>query len=211
MKNYLTALAAFMLTACLGMKTEIDIKQNGSGTMNMTYRISNELFSMGSVRGNESAPPIPVGKEDIERTLSRIPGMSMTSYSEKQEGGDRLILIKAKFDNLDAMVSFLDANGEQAALEQKDGKTILTLKLDIDKKAIDPDLAPILPVIFENYSFDFDIALPNNCEVSYTDADGGTLPALPFGETAVSAKNVAFHAPMAALFTDGPAALVIRW
>ena len=77
MKKYLTVLTAFMLTACLGMETEIAIKQNGSGTVNMTYRISNELFSLGALPGNEDSPPVPVGREDFERTFNRIPGMEM--------------------------------------------------------------------------------------------------------------------------------------
>jgi hypothetical protein len=211
MKKYLTALAAFMLTACLGMKTEIEIKRNGSGTADMTYRISNELFSLGATGGNEGLPPIPVGRDDFERTFNRIQGMEMTSYSEKEDGGDRLILVKSKFDSLDALVSFLDASGKQATLERKDGKTVLSLKLDIDKTAVDASLAPMLPVIFDNYFFDFAASLPNDCEISYTGADGRTLPAPPFGETEVSARDIAFHAPMAALFTEGPAALVIRW
>ncbi|MDR2096944.1 MAG: hypothetical protein LBP37_00305 [Spirochaetaceae bacterium] len=211
MRRYLTALAALMFTACLGMETDIDIKQNGSGTINMTYRVADSLFALGTLPGNENAPPVPVGKEDFERTFSRIPGMEMTLYSEKEDGDDRLFIVKAKFDKLDALVSFLDAHGEQAAIEHDNGKTILSLKLDIDGKFIDPELAPILPVIFENYSFDFKISLPRNCEALYTDGDGVEIPALPFGETTFTAKSATFHAPMADLFSGVPASLVIRW
>jgi hypothetical protein len=211
MKIYLAALTAFMLTACLGMESEIDIKQNGSGTVNMTYRISNELFSMGALPGNENYPPVPAGREDFERTFNRIPGMEMTSYAEKADARDRIFLIKASFDNLDALVKFLDAQGKQASLEHKDGKTILSIKFDIDGKALNPDMAPILPIIFESYFFDFTLSLPRNCEVSYMDGNGGALPSLPYGETSIAAKSVTFHSPMSGLFTGSPAAMVIKW
>lgn len=213
MKKYLTVLTAFMLTACLGMETEIDIKQNGSGTVNMTYRISNELFSLGALPGNEDSPPVPVGREDFERTFNRIPGMEMVSYSEKDGGGDRVFLVKAKFDNLDALVNFLDAHGRQVTLAHgEDGRTVLSIRFDMSGEAINPDMVPILPMIFENYFMDFNISFPNDCEVSYMDGEGAELPAMPFGETTVAAKRVGFHSPMAELFTAGNAAvMVIRW
>ncbi|MDR3357219.1 MAG: hypothetical protein LBO04_08570 [Spirochaetaceae bacterium] len=211
MKKCLTALAALIFTACLGMETEIDIKQNGSGTINMTYRVSEELFSMGTLPGNEGSPPVPVGKEDFERTFDRIPGMEMLSYSEKNDGGDRLFLVKAKFDDLDAMTDFLDGQGRQAAIERKDGKTVLSINFDIDEEAIDPDMAPLLPMMFENYFFDFSVSLPRNCEVSYRDGDGVELPAMPYGETAVETRSVTFHSAMSDLFIGNAAAIVIRW
>ncbi|MDR2343275.1 MAG: hypothetical protein LBD86_01940 [Spirochaetaceae bacterium] len=211
MKKYLTVFTAFMLTACLGMETEIDIKENGSGTLAMTYRISDELFSPGTLPGNENLPSVPIGKEDFERTFSRIPGMGMVSYSEKEDGGDKLFLIKARFENLDSLTSFLDANGRQATLERKDGKTILSVSFDLDKNYVDTDLAPILPLIFENYSFDFKISLPRNCEVSYMDGAGAELSAMPYGETNLASKSVAFHSPMADLFSGGSGTMVISW
>jgi hypothetical protein len=195
------------------METEIDIKQDGSGTVDMTYRISNELFALGTLQGNEGSPPVPVGREDFERTFNRIPGTELVSYSEKEDGDDRLFLVKARFDDLGALAAFLDAHGRQAALEQKDGKTILSVSFDMDADAVDPDMAPILPLIFQNYFLDFSISLPRNCEVSYRDVDGGLLPAMPYGEVTVTAKRVVFHSPMADIFTESgnPAVLVIRW
>jgi hypothetical protein len=206
-------LTALALTACLGMETEIDIKQDGSGTIDMTYRISNELFALGTLPGNEGSPPVPVGREDFERTFNRIPGMELVSYSEKGDGDDRFFLVKAKFDDLVALAAFLDAHGKQAALEQKDGKTILSVSFDMDADAVDPDMASILPLIFENYFLDFSVSLPRNCEVSYRDRDGGLLPAMPYGEVTVASKRVVFHSPMADIFTESgkPAVLVIRW
>jgi hypothetical protein len=212
MKNYLTVLTALMLTACLGMETEIDIKQNGSGTVNMTYRISNELFSLGTLPGNKNSPPVPVGREDFERTFNRIAGVEMVSYSEREGGGDKFFSVKAKFENLDALVNFFDAHGRQLTLiHGDDGRTILSIRLDMNQETIDPDMAPILPLIFENYFFDFNISVPRDCEVSYMDSGGVELPAIPFGETTVAAKSAAFHSPIADLFSGGSGTMVISW
>jgi hypothetical protein len=212
MKKCLAALAALMLTACLGMETKIDIKQDGNGTIDMTYRVSDELFSLGTLSGNENSPPVPVGREDFERTFSRIPGTEMVSYSEKTDDRDRFFLVKAKFDSLEALVSLLDGQGRQVSLEREGGRTALFIRFDIDDEAVDPDLAPLLPVIFENYYMDFSVSLPRSCNVRYIGEDGGERPSLTYGETTISAKNVVSHSPMANLFTEGEAAaIVISW
>ncbi|MDR2659607.1 MAG: hypothetical protein LBC27_06420 [Spirochaetaceae bacterium] len=205
-------LAAVMFSACIGLKTGIDVKKNGGGTIEMEYRVSNELLSMGSQAGNEDFPPLPVGEQDFERTFDRIPGIKMTSYSEKEDGDDSLFLIKAKFDNLKALVNFLDSQGRQAAVEIKDGKTFFSISFDVDDKDIDPDFVQILPVVFEDYYMEFTIKLPNKCEVSYLGPDGEKLPGLPYGETAVTSDTVDFSSSMAELFSSGGASsMVISW
>jgi hypothetical protein len=209
----LTAImTTLMLAACLGLKTEIDIKRNGNGTINMEYRISEELFSMGALSGNENSPPVPVGKKDFEQTFNRIPGIEMTSYSEKEDENDRIFLIKSKFDNLEALANLLDSQGRQVVVEHKNGKTFLTVSFDINDEDIDPDFIAILPIVFEDYYMDFTITLPNNCEVSYIGADGNALSAMPYGETTVTAKSVDFYSSMGDLFTETEtSAMVISW
>jgi hypothetical protein len=212
MKKGFVVLAALALTACFGVETGIDIKRDGSGTIDMAYRISNEVFMLGTLPGNENAPPLPVGKEDFERAFSRISGMEMTSYSEKTGEQDKIFLIKAKFDNLDALADFLDTQNRKVAIKRDGNAMTLSIDLDPGSKSVDPDLAPILPAIFAGYYMDFKIALPHDCKVSYTDGDGNELSALPYGETVVAAKSVSFHAPMADMLSVVNAAtMTITW
>jgi hypothetical protein len=212
MKSGFVVLTALMMAACLGTETGIDIKRDGSGTINMTYRISNELFTLGALPGNEGAPPLPVGRGDVERTFSRIPGMEMTSYSEKGDERDRIFSIAAKFDNLDALVSYLDGQGSLATIRHDGGMTSLSVNLGADSSALDPELAPMLPIIFDGYYMDFKISLPRSCTVSYTDKDGTELPAPPYGETSTTANSVSFHAPMAdTLAETGTAVMTVTW
>lgn len=204
-------LAALTLAACLGMETGISVKRNGSGTIDMAYRVSNEAFALGTLPGNENSPPVPVGKEDFERSFSRVPGMEMTSYSEKSDERDRIFLIKAKFDSLDALVNFLDAQGLHAAVKTEGGATAMTINLGLESGFVDPDLAPILPVIFDGYYMAFNISLPRDCKVSYADTAGNALAVLPRGEVATAAKSVSFRVPMADLLAGGAAAMTITW
>jgi hypothetical protein len=212
MKNGFVVLTALMLAACLGTETGINIKRDGSGTINMTYRLANELFMLETLPSNDGEPPFPVGKEDIERTFSRIPGMEMTSYSEKEDEGDRIFSIAAKFDSLDALASYLDGQGDLAAIRYDGGMTSLSMNLGVDSSSLDPDLTPMLPIIFDGYYMDFKISFPRSCTVSYTDKDGAELPAPPYGETSTTANSVSFHAPMAdTLAETGTAVMTVTW
>jgi hypothetical protein len=212
MKNGFVVLAALMLAACLGVETGIDIKRDGSGTIDMTYRISEELFMLGTLPGNENAPPLPVGKEDFERTFSRIPGMEMTSFSEKTVDDERIFVVKAKFDSLDALVNYLDARGSIASVRHEGGATALSIDLGIDSGPLDPELAPMLPIIFDGYYMDFNISLPGGCTVLYTDRDGNKLPSPSYGETTVTANSVSFHAPMTDTLSGAEATVMtVTW
>jgi hypothetical protein len=213
MKKITAILMALMLSGCFGMKTEIEIRKDGSGTMNLVYRISEELLSMGGLSGNEDSPPIPVGRADFESSFNRIPGLAMTNFSEKTDDDDRLFLVKAAFDNLDALMIFLDSQGQQVKLEQdEDGTNILTVYLLLDTQDLDSDMLEAIPLIFNGYRFDFDIDFPQKCAVSFADVDGNALPSLPFGTTQIDSDSVEFSSSMSDLLTTGAAAaMVIRW
>jgi hypothetical protein len=211
MKYFILIVTAFVLSGCLGMSATVAVKKDGSGTVNLVYRIAEDMLSRGS--GVWDKPPVPLGKEDFERSVKRLPGISLTKFSEKTEGKDRLFLIGLAFDNLDALAAFFDSQGRQIRLEQeKDGPTILTVFLSLNTKDIDPAMIGLIPLVFDGYDFDFDITVPQKCEVSFVDINGNNVPSLPFGTTRITGDRAEFSSPMAELFTgNDAAAMVIRW
>jgi hypothetical protein len=138
--------------------------------------------------------------------------MEMTSFSEKEDERDKSFFIKAKFDSLDTLVNFLDMQGRHASVKHEGGITTLSLNLGLNDESVDPDIAPLLPVIFNGYYMDFKISFPLDCKVSYADEAGNALPALPYGETVVAAKTVSVHAPMADILAEtGAVSIMITW
>jgi hypothetical protein len=210
MKRCLIAVAALALAGCFGFEADIDIKQNGSGTIDAVYCVSRELLAIGTRGGNERLPAIPVGRQDFERSVSRVSGLSLAAYSEKDEENDRVFRVKLRFDSLDALAAFLDSQGRSAEAAQTDGKTSLTLSFAVGT-ALDGGLAEIVPAVFAGYDMDFRLTLPRDCEVRYLDADGGALPAIPYGQTAVETRKVRFQSPIADLLTAPPVSMQILW
>jgi len=118
--------ALTLMNSCLGVAADITIRADGSGTIVLEYRVSQMLESLGRLDGNENWPAIPVGKVDFERSLARIPGLRLSSFSAKDvphssSGGGRDLLTKValEFKDTAALLAFLDSAGSHASLTQE--------------------------------------------------------------------------------------------
>ena len=173
-----------LMTSCLGASADIVMRANGSGKITLEYRVSQMLESIGRQDGNEHWPAIPVGKADFERSVARIPGLRLTSYSVKEYPrryskppnsnplGDKDLITKVKLDFSDtaALLAFLDSTGSRASIVQENGKNTLRLVLlDPITDAIDADLLSLL----EEISAGYDIS------VSFTAPKGAALSVIP--------------------------------
>jgi len=132
----LCAAALTLMNSCLGVSAEISIRADGSGTIALEYRVSQMLESLGRLDGNEKWPAIPVGKADFERSLARIPGLRLSSFSSKDVphlsgGRDLLTKVTLEFKNTAALLAFLDSTGSRASLvqETRNAQTVNVLRL----------------------------------------------------------------------------------
>jgi len=130
-------LALFLFTSCLGASMEIRIRPNGSGRIVLEYRVSRTLETMARFDGNERWPAIPVGRADFERTVARIPGLRLASFSTRNvsgdggDGGDGDLVTRAVLDfaHPEALLGFLDATGSRAAFAPGGSAPMLRLVL----------------------------------------------------------------------------------
>ncbi|MDR1596374.1 MAG: hypothetical protein LBR99_01590 [Treponema sp.] len=207
----LPLVTAFVFSSCIGTATEIEIRRDGSGTIALEYRISREFESLGKLDGNEGWPPLPVGEADFERTAARIDGLSLRSFTTKTTAKDVISQAKLDFADLETLVYFLDASGQQASLGREGGKNRLTLIFGSFPDT-DPELLSLVSSVMEGYSLDFRLTLPVNAELRILDGNGGVLASPPAGSGAVQGTGVSFSSPMAELLTSArPVNLEILW
>ncbi|MDR1058410.1 MAG: hypothetical protein LBL43_02575, partial [Treponema sp.] len=129
-------LTIFLLTlcSCIGVNSDVFLKPDGSGTITLEYRISRILEGLGRQDGNERWLTIPVGKADFERTLERLPGIKMLSFSSREEGPDLVVMVKMEFKNMEALLRFFDSTGNRAVCTLEGGVNRLVLTLAEAKK-----------------------------------------------------------------------------
>jgi hypothetical protein len=158
--------AAVTFTSCFGVSADISIREDGSGTIALEYRVSRMAEALGRLDGNERWQTIPVGRADFERTLARLPDMRLLSFSSKQEtanGGDMVNNAKLEFKNIKALLAFLDAPGKRASFVRENGTNRLSLTL-LEARSADPagiraDTDPDLLALLREVSAAYELRL----------------------------------------------------
>jgi hypothetical protein len=176
-----------LMNSCLGASADIVMRADGSGSVTLEYRVSQMLESMGRLDGNEHWPAIPVGKADFERSVARIPGLRLVSFSAKEyprryskppnsnplgdirfdRSGDLVTSVKLDFKDTAALLAFLDSTGSRASLVQDGGKSALRLVLlDPATDALDADLLSLLQEVSAGYDISLSFTAPKGAALS---------------------------------------------
>jgi hypothetical protein len=207
-----TALLAVLLClgSCIGVSADIALNADGSGTLTLEYRLSRLLKTLGEQDGNERWYPLPVGEADFERTLARLPGMSLLSFSTKDDGKDVMVTAKTRFADPASLAAFLDAYGEGAVYTKTSNSSRLLLALYEGGKEANKELEALFAEAAEGYSVAIRLALPAEGTLSLLDRNGRPLSAA--GEIKAEGRNLSFALPLAEIFTarDG-LSLDFRW
>lgn len=209
-KILLLCLSAVVLNSCLGVSADITIKADGSGKIDLEYRVSQALESLGKLDGN--SPVIPVGRADFERSVSRIPGLKLSKYSSKDirnasGNSDLVTSVVLDFKDTGALLAFLDGTGSRASLIQEgEGKLLRLTLLDPSGGITNPDLLSLLQEISGGYDFNISFTLPKNASIKMIPQ---TVPA---AKLVSNGKKASFSIGMGELFSlkEG-VGLEIRW
>ncbi|MDR0784774.1 MAG: hypothetical protein LBE74_02680 [Treponema sp.] len=180
-KLLLFAIAVLCLSGCVGVSADITVKPDGSGALTLEYRVSESLDGLGKLDGNETRPPIPVSKMDFERSVKRIDGLQLASFSTNikkngaAQGAHVVTTVKLRFSTLDALVHFLSGTGQRAVYSQEGGINKLSMVL-WEKWEIDPDLSSLAAAVSEDYYFSLRFSVPKGAaQFRIVDAEGRNL------------------------------------
>ena len=158
----------FLLSSCLGLGFDIVLNNNGSGTMALEYRVSKSLDSLGRLDGNESWNTIPVGRADFERTLDRVPGLRLLSFSTREEERDMVVNSRIEFETIQALLAFLDAGGRRSYYRGDARSGHLTFTLSEGAEGNNSGINRLLSEVFDSYSVNMTMTFPNRRTVSYS-------------------------------------------
>lgn len=198
------AVISIMLASCIGIEAATKMDAKGSGTLSMEYQISNEFAQIGALETTPSLP-FPLSREDIEKSLQRIEGVHLKSYSQNSRANNIIISFTLLFDSPSHLAYYLDPAGKFVQYSQEDGISHLRLTLGdaiqpLDKQMKDALYEKVKPYNFK-FTFEASQAAP---EISMQNAD--------FFKTATSGKKVTLESSMADLLTSvEPPRIDISW
>ncbi|MEJ5188744.1 hypothetical protein [Treponema sp. J25] len=181
-----------LFSSCVGVQSNITIRQDGSGTIQLVYQVSRMVESLGKLDGNERFLPFPVGKVDFERTVTRVPGLSLRSYNTRQDEKNITVLAELAFQNLDALRVFLDSTGRLVSFSDEADQKRLVIRLAPGPATTDPDIQNLVRSVFEGYEIGLTITTPT--VPSY---EGRGIGRGKVGTLSLSGLRLTFTAPTA--------------
>lgn len=107
--------SVLLLSSCLTVESELDIKNDGSGTLRLSYRISRMVRDIGRVDSRNTLIPLPVNEEDFRRIVDQADGVSLENFTLTSD--EEVITI-------DAELQFSDANALSFLLGGSSGDNI---------------------------------------------------------------------------------------
>ncbi|MDR2842855.1 MAG: hypothetical protein LBV52_06610 [Spirochaetaceae bacterium] len=204
-----------LLTSCLGLKTNIVLKKDGSGTVAVEYSISKGVYDI--VVENSDANTIPLGKEDFEEAIEDIDGLKLDSYKVREDDTNRIFDVEFSFKKTEALMNFLETQtntvGPACTYKSDNGKNILTLAFSVpnDDDEIN-DMKMFAQSMFEGYKMDFSINLPAPCTVRYLNEQNIEVKSLPAGDVSINKNTVSYVSSMGDLITvEQPVIIELVW
>ena len=206
-----TALFILIFNSCLGLSMDIQLNKNGSGKLTIEYKISNMLGGLGTLDGNEKWPSVPVGRSDWERTIQRINGAKLSSFSLNKNDQDNIIKVTIDFDNPEALLTLIDPSGGGSSINMNGEFNIfLDMSDSSDDNSQYADIMPLVSSVFAPYNFSVSFSAPSNSTLTLTDADGKVFSAPSSAQIIGSGKKVSLTMGMKE-FLEIPNSLVFRF
>jgi hypothetical protein len=198
---------AFLFFSCIGTGSGITIRGDGSGTMEIQYRLAKELEGLGKLDGNERWLPVPAGRADLERTVNRVEGLRLVSSSFKEDGKDIVYSARLDFDSPRALTAFLDASGSMAELDMEKRRLAFTFTGTENPEA---GFREMVISSFSGYEFSLGLSMPAAVSLRWLDKNGAVMRNP--GTCSVNGTALDFSSPMADLILLEKACIMeITW
>jgi len=172
--------ALALLTSCIGIDSRLAVHDNGSGTLSLTYRVSQVVTELGTASTGRSAVPLPLSRADFERSLAATDGkVRLTGFDRSENEKDITIHAELSFDSVDALAR-IDAFHDAQLGWTTDGsqRTFSQLVARAPREPLTDDSKRMLDALFEGYDLSFVVEAPRpikNATLGTLSADRKTL------------------------------------
>jgi hypothetical protein len=174
-KIVILCLTLVFLASCISIDSRLTIRENGSGTLQLIYRVSQLVANLGLSSTGKSAIPLPVTRSDFERSLEASSGkVRLTRFDRSENERDITIRVELSFDSMEALGkvdAFKDADlkwGTDGSLH-----TFSQLVARALTPPLNDDSKRMLETLFDGYELSYVLEAPHPIR----DASLGTLSA----------------------------------
>jgi len=158
----LTLFVIFLLSSCIGIESRIRISNDGSGQLTLKYRVSRLITHLESAETKGNVVPLPLSREEFERTVNNTDGLELMSYSRKEDEADIHIEAKVKFRSIEALSAMDNRNKNSFSFRSEQGKRVINqiIYAGSDGQAPTRDSLEMMATFFSGYSLTFIFETP---------------------------------------------------
>lgn len=200
-KWFILVLTVVLLSSCIGIESEILLRQDGTGVLTLSYQISQFMKNIDAGR-EEKQLPLPVNEEEFVRTTEGIEGLRLTDIDEREDEENVYIRAKLEFDSVDA-VNALGRAGQIGITLENRGDTNMFRQVIFagqEGEEITENSLEMLETFFQGYDLVYAIILP-------TPVQSHTL-----GELSVDGRTVTYRTTVPEILkASRPLVLEVVW
>ena len=176
---FIVILTVVLLSSCIGIKSEILLRQDGTGVLTLSYKISQFMKNIDAGR-EEKQLPLPVNEEEFVRTAEGIEGLRLTDIDEREDEENVYIRAELEFDSVDA-VNALGRAGQIGISLENQGTTNTFRQVIFagqEGEEITEDSLEMIETFFQGYDLVYAITVPSQVKshsLGDLSADGRTV------------------------------------
>jgi len=154
--------ASVFLMSCVGIDSRMTIKEDGSGTLLLNYRVSQLVADLGTTTSEKGIVPLPLARVDFERSLQASQGtVRLTRFERTENEKDISIRAELSFDSIDALAkvdAFRDAELKLSASGAR--HSFSQLIAHAPAQPVTEDSLRMIDAFFDGYGLTFIIEAP---------------------------------------------------
>lgn len=155
------SVSILLLSSCIGITSDIRIRQDGSGVLTLSYTVS-QFFKNIDAGRSEKQLPLPVNEEEFRRSAERIEGLRLTSLQQREDEENVYIQAELEFDSVDA-INALGREGEIGIrLDTRNGTRVFRQLIyeGQQEEEITAESLEMIETFFEGYELVYAVTVP---------------------------------------------------
>lgn len=120
LRALLPAIVTALIAGCLDTSTAVTLRDDGSGSIELAYRIDAAAWDTGVFDDSDVARPVPVTKREFAQAALRIEGLRLDSHRTTREDDRVHVVARLRFDSVDALARLLGP-GSLTVEQNEDG------------------------------------------------------------------------------------------
>ncbi len=157
-------LLLIITVSCISIETEIEFKDEKSGTLKMKYRVSRMVVKTAEIDSDSSFLPLPIEEKDFSEKAAENSNLELVSFNREENSEEIFITAEFRFSDIDALNSAAGSTAEPSiTVERKLTRTVFTQILYPGNSGnIDAETMQVVSDLYSSYPVKITVITPSD-------------------------------------------------